>query len=50
MDHSVIFPKFAQIFLYTQNEEKQSPYLKRTPVKYPKWKFSNEIDHFVILT
>ena len=41
--------KFAQNFLYTQNEQKQSPYLKRAPFKYPKWKFTSEINHFVVL-
>ena len=27
----------------------EAPYLKRAPLKYPKWKFASEINHFVIL-
>ena len=41
------YPHFA-IFLYTQNEKKQSPHLKRAPIKYPKWKFLSQTDHSVI--
>ena len=41
--------KFAQNFLFTQNEQKQNLYLKWAPFKYPKWKFSSEMGHFVSL-
>ena len=30
-------------------EQKQSPHLKRAPFKYPKWKFSSQINHSVFL-
>ena len=47
-DHSKIFTQIFANFLYTQNEKKQSPHLKRAPIKYPKWKFLSQTDHSVI--
>ena len=41
-------PRFAENFLYTQNEEEQSPHLKEAPFKYWKWGFSSQIDYSVI--
>ena len=50
MDHLAILPKSPQNVFYTQSELKQSPHLKRTPFKEPKWKFSSLIDQSVIVT
>ena len=44
------YPKFAQNFLYTQNEQEQSANMKRAIFKYLKCKFSSQTDHSVIYT
>ena len=35
-------------FLYAQNEQEQSPHLKRAPFKYPKWKFPFEFKQMIL--
>ena len=44
----IFFPKLVQNFP-TQNEQEQSPHLKRAPFKYPKWKFPSQMDDSVFL-
>ena len=40
------YRNFGQNFIYTQNEQKQSPYLKKAPFKCLKCKFANDVKTF----